>query len=107
MHRITRIYIVTNAAYFVCRASIPWRFTYDLHRIDSIDRAVKNNPRKITVTSKIASFVSSTPLANESKCVITDMYESTCAQVVVSNWLTQSRTQSIKQTPNVAAPAII
>src|SRR5229473_3850619 len=107
MHRITRIYTVTYAAYLVCRASIHLRFTYDLHRRDSIERAVKNNPRKITVISKITSFVSSTPLANESKCVITDIYESTCAQVELSNWLTQSRTQSIKHTPNVAAPAII
>src|ERR1700681_2067094 len=99
--------MVAYAAYFVCLALSNRLFTYDLHRRDSRERAVKNNPRKITVTSKITSFVSSTPLANESKCVITDMYESTCAQVVVSNWLTQSRTQSIKQTPNVAAPAII
>src|SRR6266576_1157052 len=36
-----------------------------------------------------------------------DIYESTCAQVEVSNWLTHSRTQSIRQTPNVAAPAMI
>src|SRR6202163_4086788 len=99
--------MVAYAAYFVCLALSKRLFTYDLHRRDSMERAVKNNPRKITVTSKITSLVSSTPLANESKCVITDIYESTCAQVEVSNWLTQSRTQSIKHTPNVAAPAMI
>src|ERR1700693_4492546 len=107
MHRITRIYTVTYAAYLVCRASIHLRSTYDLHRIDSIERAVKNNPRKITVTSKMTSFVSSKPLANESKCVITHIYESTCAHVAFSYWLTQPSTHSIRQTPKVTAPAMI
>src|SRR5579863_8584135 len=107
MHRTTTIYVNTYAAYLVCLASIHWRFTYDLHRIDSIERAVKNNPRKITVTSKMASFESRTPLANESKCVITHIYESTCAHVAFSYWLTQPSTHSSRQTPKVTAPAMI
>src|ERR1700675_3128269 len=107
MPRTTRIYSVTYAAHLVCLASIQRLFTYDLQRRDSIERAVKNKPRKITVTSKIASLESITPLANESKCVITDMYESTCAQVALSYWLTQPSTHSSRQTPKVTAPAII
>src|ERR1035437_1034530 len=107
MARITTIYIVTYAAYLVCLASIQRLFTYDLQRRDSIERAVKNRPRKITVASKITSFESITPLPKDSKCVMIDIYESTCAQVEFSYWLTHPSTHSIRQTPKVTAPAMI
>src|SRR5438552_18993993 len=55
----------------------------------------------------MASFKSSTPFAKDSKCVTTDKYDRTRAQVAVSYPLTHSRNLSSRQTPKVAAPAMI
>src|SRR5439155_11374410 len=55
----------------------------------------------------MASFESSTPFAKDSKWVTTDKYDRTRAQVAVSYPLTHSSTQSSRQTPKVAAPAMI
>jgi hypothetical protein len=48
--RTTTMYVAAYVAYFVCLVCKNAVFNYDLQRNDSMERAVRKSPKKISVT---------------------------------------------------------